>query len=68
MATGFFFTLLRHSGSRGSGPILALAGSLLGVILLPVAWPATVPSDSLPYLLLLGLGIIPVAFTLIAKG
>ncbi|MDX5360588.1 MAG: DMT family transporter [Alphaproteobacteria bacterium] len=68
LCSGLFFTLLRRGRARGSGPILTLGALAAGLAMLPLAWPASRPADSIPYALLLGLGVMPVAFTLIAQG
>jgi drug/metabolite transporter (DMT)-like permease len=68
LGTGIFFTLLRRSEARDSAPIMVIGGALSGLAVLPVAWPAAVPSASVPYALLLGLAVLPVAFSLIAQG
>ncbi|MCP1336920.1 DMT family transporter [Futiania mangrovi] len=68
LCSGLFFTLLRRGRARGSGPILALGALAAGLLVLPVAWVPALPAESVPYALLLGLGVMPVAFTLIAQG
>jgi drug/metabolite transporter (DMT)-like permease len=66
--SGVFFTLLRRARSSGTGPILVVAALIVGFSMLPFAWPPAMPAESVPYMVLLGLIVIPVAFTLISQG
>jgi drug/metabolite transporter (DMT)-like permease len=68
VASGLFFTLLRRARAQGTGPILIVAACFVGGSMLPFAWPPAMPVDSIPYMALLGLVVIPVAFTLISQG
>jgi drug/metabolite transporter (DMT)-like permease len=67
-STSGFFVLMRRGRSSGSGPALVLGALLVGVASLPRAWPPTVGASSVPHAMLLGLVVIPVAYTLIAQG
>jgi drug/metabolite transporter (DMT)-like permease len=68
LSTGVFFTLLRRARSSNSGPILVAAGGIVAAAMLPFAWAPVMPAASVPYMVLLGLVVIPVAFTLISQG
>jgi drug/metabolite transporter (DMT)-like permease len=63
-----FFTLLRRARSSNTGPILIAAAGIVAGVMLPFAWAPVIPMASLPYMVLLGLVVIPVAFTLISQG
>jgi len=68
LSSGLFFTLLRRARSSNTGPILVAASGLVAAAMLPFAWAPTMPAESVPYMVLLGLVVIPVAFTLISQG
>ena len=68
LSSGVFFTLLRRARSSNTGPILVAASGLVAAAMLPFAWAPTMPAESVPYMVLLGLVVIPVAFTLISQG
>lgn len=62
------WTTLRRVGARDKRPALALGGLIAAGLALPFAQPLAVPPLSALYLGLLGLGVIPVAFALMAAG
>ena len=68
LSSGVFFTLLRRARSSNTGPILVAASVIVAGAMLPFAWAPVMPVDSVPYMVLLGLVVIPVAFTLISQG
>ena len=68
LSSGVFFTLLRRARSSNTGPILVAASVIVAGAMLPFAWAPVMPAASVPYMVLLGLVVIPVAFTLISQG
>ena len=68
LSSGVFFTLMRRARSSNTGPILIAAAVIVAAVMLPVAWVPAMPTASVPYMVLLGLVVIPVAFTLISQG
>ena len=68
LSSGVFFTLLRRARSSNTGPILVAAAGIVAAAMLPFAWTPVMPAASVPYMVLLGLVVIPVAFTLISQG
>ncbi|MBK1699263.1 DMT family transporter [Rhodovibrio salinarum] len=68
LSTGLFFTLLRRARSSNTGPILVTAALIMAGVMLPFAWVPVMPITSMPQMGLLGLVVIPIAFTLISQG
>ena len=68
LSSGVFFTLMRRARSSNTGPILVMAAVIVAAAMLPFAGAPLMPASSVPYMVLLGLVVIPVAFTLISQG
>lgn len=65
---GGHWTTLRRVGASDKRPALALGGLLAAGLALPFAQPLAVPPLSSFYLAVLGLGVVPVAFALMAAS
>jgi len=61
-------TLIRWSGDLDMIPAIATSGVLSALVVLPWATPLAVAPDQIGLLLLLGLGVLPIAFALTALG
>ncbi len=61
-------TTVRHARSIDMVPSLALSGYMVAAISLPLATPSAVTSQDIFYLILLGVVILPCAFSLITIG
>lgn len=66
IATGFI--LARHFRDIDMVPAVGIGGLMMAVVLIPVAQPASLPADRWPYMLLVGLVILPLSFSLMYIG
>lgn len=62
------FTIMRAAREVDMMPALVLSGPLVGIVLIGVADPMSLPADDLWAMLLLGLVVAPLAFALISAG
>ncbi|MFC3228299.1 DMT family transporter [Marinibaculum pumilum] len=65
---GGYLTVLRSGRVSNPLPVLSLAGLASAAAAAPFAGALVLPSASLPYILLLGLVVLPLAFGLISLG
>lgn len=67
-AIGGYFTVLRSGRVPSALPALTLAGIGSALVAAPLAGTLAMPATSVPFMVLLGLIVIPVSFALISLG
>lgn len=68
VALGVNLTVIRGSGGVDMVPAISLAGFIAAAIVLPFAWPVGMSARDLGLVAVMGLVLVPAAFTLLAWG